>query len=275
MQYQTGPPGVGQVVRVCARPFSQQFLGVSDRFQFNLEFEAFGPQGRHLRDELVAFPAHVLDRAACTGRRRRILLRRFRLAPRVLITHPALLIVVRKHRVLPVSHDIGAHAQLLADPTAGRLPARVPHHRPTSCRLVHRRATQPAPARLQLVDPTRQHLVARIAQRAQRAPQTSSMPQVMVDRRTLLLRGVAFPAPVVQRPAVVAAGLDPCPMPASQHRLGRIPQLADHRRRAAIVLLIQPHRTKPLLPRVLHHQRTPFPLKSPRNRHHLNPETPI
>ena len=144
--------------------------------------------------------------------------------------------------------------------------------RNTSCpnTLVHRRATQPAPARLQLVDPTRQHLVARIAQRAQRAPQTSSMPQVMVDRRTLLLRGVAFPAPVVQRPAVVAAGLDPCPMPASQHRLGRIPQLADHRRRAAIVLLIQPHRTKPLLPRVLHHQRTPFPLKSPRNRHHLN-----
>ncbi|UNP91353.1 hypothetical protein, partial [Bifidobacterium pseudolongum] len=42
---------------------------------------------------------------------------------------------------------------------------------------------------------------------------------------------------VTKRAAVVAAGLDPCPMPAHQHLPGRIPQLVGHRRRAAIVLL--------------------------------------
>lgn len=76
------------------------------------------------------------------------------------------------------------------------------------------------------------------------------MLEVMIDRRPLPLRRVAFPTPVTKRPSIVATGLHPCPMPARQHLPGRIPQLVDHRRRAAIVLLIQPHRTKPLLPRV-------------------------
>ena len=125
-------------------------------------------------------------------------------------------------------------------------------------------------ARLQLVDPARQQRLARIAQRADRARRAPPVPQVMIDRRAFLPGRVAFPAPVTKRAAVVAAGLDPCPMPAHQHLPGRIPQLVGHRRRAAIVLLVHPHHTKPLLPRVLHHQWTPFPPKSPRNRHHLS-----
>ncbi|WP_247644971.1 hypothetical protein [Bifidobacterium pseudolongum] len=67
MQHQTGLPGVGQVVRVCAPLFSQQLLGVSDGLHLDLEFQAFGPQGRQLRDELVAFPAHVPDRPSRAG----------------------------------------------------------------------------------------------------------------------------------------------------------------------------------------------------------------
>ncbi|RYQ68868.1 hypothetical protein PG2072B_0662 [Bifidobacterium pseudolongum subsp. globosum] len=274
MQHQTGLPGVGQVVRVCAPLFSQQLLGVSDGLHLDLEFQAFGPQGRQLRDELVAFPTHVPDRPSRAGRRRRIVPYRLRRAPRILVMHPVLLVVVRKHRVLPVSHDIGAHTQLLADPATGSLPARIPRHRPPPRRLVHRRAPQPAPARLQLVDPTRQHLVARIPQRAQRAPQTPPMLQIVIDRGAFLLERVTFPAPVVKRAAAIAAGLDPCPMPARQHPSGRIPQLVDRRRRAAIVPLVQPHRTKPLLPRIPRHQWTPFPLKSPTFLHHLKTKTP-
>ncbi len=277
MQYQTGPPGVGQVVGVCAPPFSQQLLRVADDLQLDLQLDlrlvALGAHPRQLRTYLVAFPPHALKGSATViavpvlaGLRRSALVR--------VVAHRTLLVVVRKHLVLPVSHDIGAHTQLLADPATGSLPARIPRHRPPPRRLVHRRAPQPAPARLQLVDPTRQHLVARIPQRAQRAPQTPPMLQIVIDRGAFLLERVTFPAPVVKRAAAIAAGLDPCPMPARQHPSGRIPQLVDRRRRAAIVPLVQPHRTKPLLPRIPRHQWTPFPLKSPTFLHHLKTKTP-
>ncbi len=269
VQHQTGLLTVGQVVRVCARFFSQQLPGVSDGLHLDLELEAFGAQGRQLRGEFIAFPAHVLDRRSRTGCWRRIVPLRLRPALSVPIVHPRLLVVVREHGVLPVSHDIGAHTQPLADLTARAGAAHIRVHRPAARGRVHGSPPDPAPSRLQLIDPPGQQRLARVAQRTDRARGAPSMLQVMVDGLTLLSRGVAFPTPIGERAAVVPAGLDPCPMPARQHLPGRIPQLVDHRRRAAIVLLVQPHRTKPLLPRVPHHQWTPFPLKSPIFLHHL------
>ncbi|WP_165368703.1 hypothetical protein, partial [Bifidobacterium pseudolongum] len=38
-----------------------------DGLCLDLEFQTFGPQGRQLRDELVAFPAHTLDRPSRAG----------------------------------------------------------------------------------------------------------------------------------------------------------------------------------------------------------------
>ena len=268
MQYQTGPPGVGQVVGVCAPPFSQQLLRVADDLQLDLQLVALGAHPRQLRTYPVAFPPHAIKGSA-TVIAVPVLAGLRRSAPVRVVAHRTLLVAARKHLVLPVSHDIGTDPQLLAD-----LPTRpgargIFDHRLATRPRIHGSPTDPASARLQLVDPARQQRLARIAQRADRARRAPPVPQVMIDRRAFLPGRVAFPAPVAKRAAAVAAGLDPCPMPAHQHLPGRTPQLVDHRRRAAIVPLVQPHRTKPLLPRALHHQWTPFPPKSPKNRHHL------
>lgn len=106
MQYQTGPPGVGQVVGVCAPPFSQQLLRVADDLQLDLRLVALGAHPRQLRTYPVAFPPHALKGYATViavpvlaGLRRSALVR--------VVAHRTLLVVVRKHLVLPVSHDIG------------------------------------------------------------------------------------------------------------------------------------------------------------------------
>lgn len=222
MQYQTGPPGVGQVVVVCTPPFSQQLLRVADDLQLDLQLVALGAHPRQLRTYLVAFPPHALKGSATViavpvlaGLRRLALVR--------VVAHRTLLVVARKHLVLPVSHDIGTDPQLLAD-----LPTRpgargILDHRLATRPRIHGSPPDPALARLQLVDPARQQRLARIAQRADRARRAPPMPQVMIDRRTLLPGRVALPAPVAKRAAVVAAGLDPCPMPAHQHLPGRTP----------------------------------------------------
>ena len=268
---------VGQVFRVCARPFSQQLQSPAANRDLDVELPLLpslpfdiGVQLVQTGLELRHFPLHRRQRIRRTGRVRRVR-SHGRLDGRLLGFHDgpsfpgsghSRLLGFREHLPFPFSHSRVLHAQFGGRLTRFQPSGRDRDHRLAFQLLGDRTVPQLALAGRELVDPRHEQFLAfRIAEHPHGAAGPSAVFEVMVHRGPFLpvrVPPVAFPAPGGNAGALL---LEPVRVPRRQHALAGIAELADHVGGAAFVFDVQVHGSVALLPAVLRHEGVLLPVR--------------